>query len=54
MESLTLSHGLGMGDALIVATALEHGLQLLTANVKHFGPIEGLLIEQFDVMQGAG
>lgn len=54
MESLTLSHGLGMGDALIAATALEHGVPLLTANVKHFGPIEGLLIEQFDVMQGAG
>lgn len=54
MENLSLSHGLGMGDALIAATALEHSLPLLTANVKHFGPIEGLLIEQFDLMQGAG
>ena len=54
MENLSLSHGLGMGDALIAATALEHNLPLLTANVKHFGPIEGLLIEQFDVMQRAG
>jgi predicted nucleic acid-binding protein len=54
MESLTLSHGLGIGDALIAATALEHGLPLLTANVKHFGPIDGLIIERFDMMQDAG
>ena len=39
MESLTLSHGLQMGDALIAATALEHGLAVLTANVKHFAPV---------------
>ena len=54
MENLSLSHGLGMGDALIAATALEHGLPLLTANVKHFGPIDGLIIERFDMMQNAG
>ena len=47
MESLTLSHGLQMGDALIAATALEHGLPVLTANVKHFAPVEGLAIEAF-------
>ena len=53
MEVWTLSHGLGMGDALIAATALEHGLPLLTANVKHFGPIEGLSVERFDPTQEA-
>ena len=53
MENLTLSHGLGMGDALIAATALEHGLPLLTANVKHFAPIAGLNIERFDATQSA-
>ena len=47
MESLTLSHGLQMGDALIAATALEHGLPILTANVKHFAPVEGLAIKAF-------
>lgn len=42
MESLTLSHGLQMGDALIAATAVEHQLPVLTANVKHFGAVAGL------------
>lgn len=48
METLTLSHGLQSGDALIAATALEHGLTLLTANTKHFAAIEGLTIERFE------
>jgi predicted nucleic acid-binding protein len=47
MEALTLSHGLQMGDALIAATALDHGLPVFTANVKHFGAIQGLKIEPF-------
>jgi predicted nucleic acid-binding protein len=47
MESLTLSHGLQMGDALIAATAIEHQLPVLTANVKHFGAVSGLQIEPF-------
>lgn len=49
MESLTLSHGLQMGDALIAATALEHRLPVLTGNVKHFGAVLGLVIEGFVV-----
>ncbi len=47
MESLSLSHGLQMGDALIAATALEHEMRLLTGNVKHFSVVERLLIEEF-------
>jgi predicted nucleic acid-binding protein len=49
MESLTLSHGLQMGDALIAATAVEHQLPVLTANVKHFGAVLGLSVEPFSL-----
>lgn len=49
MEAMTLSHGLQMGDALIAATALEHGSPLLTGNVKHFSAIPSLIIEGFAV-----
>jgi predicted nucleic acid-binding protein len=48
MEAITLSHGLQMGDALIAATALEHALPVLTANVKHFGAVQGLKVEVFN------
>jgi len=47
MERLSLSHGLGLGDALIAATALERGMALITSNMKHFSPIPGLTIERF-------
>jgi predicted nucleic acid-binding protein len=47
MESLTLSHGLQMGDALIAATAIEHQMPVLTANVKHFSAVAGLTVEAF-------
>ena len=49
-----LSNGLRLADALIAATALEHGLPLLTANFKHFSPIDGLTVERFDPMQDLG
>jgi predicted nucleic acid-binding protein len=32
---------------LIAATAVEHGLTLLSANVKHFGAVSGLMLEGF-------
>ena len=47
METLTLSHGLQLADALIAATAIEHSLTLLSGNVKHFSSVEGLQIEHF-------
>lgn len=52
MTSLSLSHGLQAGDALIAATALEHRLRLFTGNTKHFAPIEGLEIETFVLSPG--
>jgi predicted nucleic acid-binding protein len=47
IDTYALSHSLQLGDALIAATALEHGFTVLTANTKHFSPIDGLRIEAF-------
>ena len=47
IDAYALSHSMQLGDALIAATALEHNLTVLTANIKHFGAIEGLRIETF-------
>lgn len=48
METLALSHGLQLGDALIAATGLEHRLTVLTANTKHFSAVKDLQLERFD------
>ena len=37
-------HAIGIADALIAATALEHGLGLVTRNRRHFGSVRGLRI----------
>jgi len=47
IDAYTLSGGLQLADALIAATALDHGLIVLTANAKHFAIIEGLSMERF-------
>lgn len=47
IDALALSHSMRLADALIGATALEHNLTLLTANIKHFSAIEGLQLEVF-------
>jgi predicted nucleic acid-binding protein len=47
IERHALSNGLLLADALIAATALEHGMPLLTGNVKHFSPVEGLDVKAF-------
>jgi predicted nucleic acid-binding protein len=47
IDTYALPHGLQLGDALIAATAFEHGLTILTANTKHFSPINGLRVEAF-------
>jgi len=47
IDQLALSHGMRLADALIAATAIEHDLTLLTANLKHFGAVGDLHIEAF-------
>jgi predicted nucleic acid-binding protein len=47
IDTYALSHGLKMGDALIAATAIDSGLTILTANIKHFKPIDGVRTEAF-------
>ena len=37
------SHGVGLADALIAATAQAHGLQLVTRNRKHFPMLQDLM-----------
>lgn len=47
IDDYALSHGLQMGDAMIAATAIEHGWTVLTGNAKHFGVIKDLQTERF-------
>lgn len=42
VEEYGLSHGLRAGDAIVAATATEHGVILCTSNAKHFSPIRDL------------
>ncbi len=45
-RTLHLSHGLGLLDALIAATALGRGATLVTFNTRHFSPVAGLTTAQ--------
>ena len=47
MEEFRLKSGLGMGDALIAATAAENHLTLCTANRRHFAAISDLQLKIF-------
>jgi predicted nucleic acid-binding protein len=44
--ALRLAHGVGMMDALIAETALEHGRVLVTFNVRHYRAVPGLMTVQ--------
>lgn len=47
MEQHSLKDGLMLADALVGATAAEHGLILATANVKHFRHLTGVKIHPY-------
>jgi predicted nucleic acid-binding protein len=38
------SHGTGLGDALIAATAVENGAELVTFNRRHFPMVSGVSV----------
>lgn len=40
------SHGVGLNDCLIAATALAHNLQVCTLNVKHFPSLKKAQLKQ--------
>ncbi len=48
VEEYTLSNGLRAGDAIIAATAVEHGLTLCTGNQKHFKALKELRLKIFE------
>jgi len=47
MEEWRLSHQMLMADALIAATAIEHGLSLLSGNEKHYRFLKIIKLEGF-------
>jgi len=47
MEQWRLSHHMLMADTLIAATAIEHGLSLLSGNKKHCRFLKMLTLEGF-------
>jgi hypothetical protein len=48
VEQHHFSHSLELADALIAATALGHGLPLLTGNVKHYQVVKNLVMKKFE------
>lgn len=47
VRQFALSHSREMGDALIAATALVHNELLCTSNIKHFAPINGVMLDHY-------
>jgi predicted nucleic acid-binding protein len=44
--TLRLAHGIGVLDMVIAVTAISHGQELVTFNVKHFRAVPGLVTVQ--------
>lgn len=47
VERYALSHSVNLSDALIAATAIQHGETLMTGNRKHYSVIPDLDISEF-------
>lgn len=47
IEEYSISHGLRAGDAIIAATAVEHGEILCSSNFKHFKSVNDLKLKVF-------
>jgi predicted nucleic acid-binding protein len=47
LEEKHLSHGVGLADALIAATASIQGLPILTGNIKHFRCFPSIVVKRF-------
>jgi len=47
VEEYTMSSGLGSGDAVIAATAVENNMPLTSSNAKHFRVIKDLQLQIF-------
>jgi predicted nucleic acid-binding protein len=48
VEQHHFSHSLELADALIAATALDHGLPLLTGNVRHYQVVKNIVMKKFE------
>ena len=47
MESYALSDGMRVADALIAASAVQSGTTLMTANIRHYKCVSGIVLEQY-------
>jgi hypothetical protein len=47
VEQHYLSHSIQLADALIGATAISHGLPILTDNDKHYKILKGIQMKKF-------
>jgi predicted nucleic acid-binding protein len=47
VEQHYLSHSIQLADALIGATAISHGLSILTGNDKHYKILRDIQIKKF-------
>lgn len=47
VERHFLSHSLRLADALLAATAVEHGMPLATGNAENYRPVAGLCMRRF-------